>query len=399
MLLTERLSNARFRLVHGNNLVYNTCWEDPRLDRVALDLRPDDTVLVITSAGCNALDYALAGPRHVHAVDMNPRQNALLDLKLAGIRELEFAEFFDLFGRGRVAGFDGMYRNRLRPALPDASRAFWDKHLDFFDGRGARDSFYFRGTTGLLAYLVKLYVDRVPRLRESLDSLLAAESLAAQQTLYFGGVRERFWRGFVRWLIGQDAVLSLLGVPRPQREQVERHYGGGIADFVIDCLDAVFAHLPLHDNYFWRVYLRGEYSPGCCPEYLKESNFNRLRDGLAERVSTHTATVEGFLRSTPIPISRFVLLDHMDWLSTHARPALAAEWQAIVDNAAPGARAIWRSGGMTVGFVDPIEVSLAGTRHRIGELLQYQHHLARELHAKDRVHTYGSFYIADLAIA
>ena len=49
------LSDKCFHLVHGHNLVYNTCWEDPRLDRVALEIKPTDNVLVITSAGCNAV--------------------------------------------------------------------------------------------------------------------------------------------------------------------------------------------------------------------------------------------------------------------------------------------------------------------------------------------------------
>ena len=90
-------SERVFRFVHGNNLVYNTCWEDPRLDREALQLDSTDNVLVITSAGCNALDYVLNEPHHVYAVDMNPRQNALLELKLAGIRHLDFETFFDIF--------------------------------------------------------------------------------------------------------------------------------------------------------------------------------------------------------------------------------------------------------------------------------------------------------------
>ena len=83
--LNDWFDRRLFELVHRHNLVYNTCWEDPRLDRVALDLGPDDTLLVVTSAGCNVLDYALTGPRRIHAVDMNPRQNALLELKLAAI--------------------------------------------------------------------------------------------------------------------------------------------------------------------------------------------------------------------------------------------------------------------------------------------------------------------------
>ena len=62
-LLSEAISSKLFKLVHGNNLVYNACWEDPRLDKEALNLTPNDSVLVITSAGCNALSYALEGVR------------------------------------------------------------------------------------------------------------------------------------------------------------------------------------------------------------------------------------------------------------------------------------------------------------------------------------------------
>jgi S-adenosylmethionine-diacylglycerol 3-amino-3-carboxypropyl transferase len=76
--LSDRVDQKVFDVIYSRSLVYNTSWEDPAVDRQALDLKPDDTVLVITSAGCNALDYALTGPQRVHAVDANPRQNALL---------------------------------------------------------------------------------------------------------------------------------------------------------------------------------------------------------------------------------------------------------------------------------------------------------------------------------
>ena len=43
---------------------------------------------MITSAGRNALDYALLAPRRIHAVDASPRQTALLELKLARERAM-----------------------------------------------------------------------------------------------------------------------------------------------------------------------------------------------------------------------------------------------------------------------------------------------------------------------
>ena len=50
MALVDWLNARMFNFVHQNNLVYNTCWEDPRLDRVAMDIGPKDNILVITSA-------------------------------------------------------------------------------------------------------------------------------------------------------------------------------------------------------------------------------------------------------------------------------------------------------------------------------------------------------------
>ena len=48
-----------FRHVHNSNLIYNTAWEDPRLDRQLMKLNRGSRVVMITSAGCNALDYLL----------------------------------------------------------------------------------------------------------------------------------------------------------------------------------------------------------------------------------------------------------------------------------------------------------------------------------------------------
>ena len=397
MSIGERLSASWFQLVHRTNLVYNNCWEDPRLDREALRLGPDDRVLVITSAGCNALDYALDGPRHVHAVDLNPKQNALLELKRAGIRTLDYETFFAMFGKGRVRGFQDVYEGALRPELPEATRKYWDSHQHFFSDRRGKPSFYFRGTSGFFARAVNRYLDSVASVRDSLEAILAARSIEEQREIYERNLRETVWSRWLRWIIRRDATLSLLGVPRPQRVQVERDYVGGIGQFIEDCVEAVFARLPLADNYFWRVYLTGEYTPECCPEYLKPDNFERLKAGLVDRVSTHTDSVTGFLRKDQPVITRFVLLDHMDWLSTFRQADLSEEWQAIVDSAAPGARILWRSGGLRSDFVDRVLVRFGQRPARVGEILHYDRPQAAQLHELDRVHTYGSFWIANLA--
>ena len=345
MVLLDWISGRVFNSVHRNNLVYNTCWEDPRLDREALDFQPDDQVMVITSAGCNALDYALTGPANVHAVDMNPRQNALLQLKIAAV-----------------------------------------------DNR--RNTFYYRGTSGSFARLMRMYIERVIKVRDPIDHLFSAKTVEEQQRVYKEELKDRFWTGFLKFALNRDTTLSMLGVPKAQRRQIEYQYEGGIVKYMQDCLESVFTKLPIHDNYFWRVYLYGSYTPECCPEYLKEANYEALRNGLADRVTTHTKSVQAFLEGHDGQISKFILLDHMDWLSDKFFPLLESEWQAIVEKAAPNAKIIWRSGGLRTEFIEEVKVSHEGKIKPLSELLEYNTELSDRLHQLDRVHTYASFYIS-----
>ena len=395
MALIHWLNMRVFNAIHQNNLVYNTCWEDPRIDRQAMQIGNEDNILVITSAGCNALDYALARPNAVYAVDINPRQTALLELKQAGIRGLDFEDFFALFGYGSHPQAAKVYRQAMRGSLSDWSKAYWDKNITLFN---QSSSFYFFGTAGRFARACNFYIDRILRVRPWLNQLLGAENMGQQQEIYDTYLKHRFWSKPLNFALKQNAILSLLGVPQAQRQQVDKHYQGGILQFMQDSVATVFSRLPIGDNYFWRLYLTGGYTPDCCPEYLKPGNFAALQSGLIDKVTAHTDSVAGFLQKNTVQISRYVLLDHMDWLSAQLYPLLELEWQAIVQRAAPKARILWRSGGMQTDFVDGVNVQVSGQQCKVGELLNYHKPLANALHKQDRVYTYASFHIADLAL-
>lgn len=397
---TEWLSSRAFRFVHSNNLVYNTCWEDPRLDREALALTDTDRLMMITSAGCNALDYLLDTPKEICAVDMNPRQNALLELKIAAIRKLDYENFFQIFGAGRHSDFINIYYNQLRDELPDPYRKIWDKNLDYFTGGRIRKSFYYRGSSGLLARMICGYLD-VREIRNHTLCLFESINLADQSQIYYNYLKPLFWNRTIKSLFGWDVVLSMAGVPRAQRLQLEKQYKGGISKFIEDQMDAVFAKIPLHDNYFYWLYLMGRYTQSRCPEYLKRENFERLKGGLIDRISTHTSKISDFLENSSDRFSRFVLLDHMDWLSFHGKDELKREWQGIYDKSTDTSRILWRSGGLRTPFVDSVRIKTQkkskSKQERLGNLLHYHQAWANTLHQKDRVHTYGSFFIADLA--
>lgn len=376
--------DAFFHGVHRHRLVYNACWEDPRIDRALLGLGPDSRVVMITSAGCNALDYLLDDPAEIHAVDVNPRQNALIELKLRLLERGGHGDLFEAFGRGRHRGFDGLLRGLLPRLSPEAA-AFWTEKRHYLNGRHFKRSFYFHGSSGDVAWVFHAFLlRRGAALRTALEELLAAPDLETQARA-FDHIEPRLWNGFSEWLVRQPMTLSLLGVPRPQTRLITEEYAGGVTAYVRDKLRHVATQVPMHDNYFWRVYVTGSYSPECCPNYLRPEHFAALRNR-AGRVRTHTALLADFLRRNPAPYSHYVLLDHQDWLAAHDPAALAEEWRLILENSRPGTRILFRSAAPRAEFLPEI---VAGRVRFITEGVA-------ALHRQDRVGTYGSLYLGEV---
>jgi len=392
LTLKDRIDQRVFNALYARSLVYNTCWEDPAVDRQALALGPQDHVMVITSAGCNALDYALQGPASIHAVDANPRQNALLELKLAAIRHLEFEDFFAIFGDGFHPRFRELYRKHLRAGMSRFSRDFWDRHGKWFSSRYG--SFYFHGLSGFVARSFRTYFRMRPQLARDVQDLLACQDLKTQREIYDTRIAAELWTPTINWILNRQLTMSLLGVPHPQRRLVQAQHPGGVAGFIRDAIEYVFRHLPVKDNYFWRVYLNGHYTPECCPEYLKRDNFMALKHGLADSIQLHTCTVTEFLQDHDEAISRFVLLDHMDWMSSYHPAALVEEWDAILERATPDARMLLRSAHASPPFLDWVK---AGPHHLpLAASVRFDRDLAARLHPEDRVHTYAGFVIGTM---
>ena len=373
-----------FHHVHGGQLIYNACWEDPRIDRELMQLRADSRVVMITSAGCNALDYLLDGPAEIHAVDVNYRQNAVLDLKLALIRRGDFGDLFEFFGIGSHERYKAVYKS-VRSELGETAREFWDAKISFFDPTSLKKSFYYHGAAGMAAWLMGGALFRAkPNIKNHALCLLDADTLAQQARIY-GLLEPKIWGKLSNWLIRQRMIMTLLGVPAPQIKLIEDHYPGGVAAYVKDKLRHVMSELPARENYFWRVYMTGSYTLSCCPNYLREENLAVL-GARAKRVRTHTSTVSQFLKKNPGIYSHYVLLDHQDWLAHHDPAALAEEWELIFANSRPGTRILLRSAGLDLSFVP----------EAVRARLRFQPERTAKLHLTDRVGTYGSLHFAEV---
>ncbi len=376
------LRDKLFSKVHGNNLVYNTCWEDPRIDRQLLNIDKSSEIVMITSAGCNALDYLLDDPKRIHAVDVNYRQNALLEFKKALFRSTDHSHLFELFGRGFYKNAKNLYEQTIRGLLPDYAQKFWDDKLYYFYKDTKRNSFYFYGTSGTFAWLFNKYIHRDKQRSALVQQLFTTESIEAQKEVY-KDLEKILISKFVRWLMNRHLTMSLLGVPRAQRDLILKEYpNGGVGKFAEERLRYIFTELPIQDNYFWYLYTHGHYSKQNCPEYLREENFEILSKN-EQKLQTHTCTIQSFLEQHPNTYSHYILLDHQDWLAHYAPDILMKEWKEILKNSTSGTKILLRSASRSIDFFPDF----------VMEAVDFSP-MAAETHQNDRVGTYGSTYLA-----
>lgn len=348
-----------------------------------LEFDANSEIVMISSAGDNALAYLLDDPKRIHCIDVNPRQNALLELKLAGYAALSWEAFFQLFGDGRQTNFGTTYTQHLRPRLAPQSQHYWDKKQRYFRPSGPRAGLYFHGSSGLFAWCAGQLLNLDGKLKQDLQNLLEATSLSEQRRQYYA-LEPKLLRRLVGASWRQKLSLSLVGVPAAQQRFIEEE-AGGLRAYVRDAFRHIFTELPICDNYFYRLYLNGRYTRDCCPAYLEAKYFSSLRER-TDRITPHTTTITEFLRQNPGQYSHFILLDHQDWLAANAPKALAEEWQLVMQNSRPGTRILLRSASSLPDTIPPF------VRRRV----RFRDDLSYPQAAQDRVGTYAGTFLLEV---
>jgi S-adenosylmethionine-diacylglycerol 3-amino-3-carboxypropyl transferase len=353
-------------------IVFNMSWEDPEMDRQAFNLTEDDTVISISSAGCNPLNFLCQSPKRLISIDGNPAQNAILELKLAGIRTLDHGTFFDIFAARNPQAVLKVYRTRLRPELSARSREFWDQNV-WMAARGL----YNFGRMGLFCRILRRFLGALGIRQDVVEEFFELRSLEEQERWYRAHAAPRLWGPWARRFVMFRPMLYLCGVHPEQYRLVNGRHD--MYEYVKERVEYALTKVPIYDNYFLSLAVTGRFRGERVPPYLLEENFATLRANL-DRVTVVNGWLGPFLDSQPEgSINKFNLLDIFDWMSPEM---FESTLRSVLRAAAPGATLIYRSGSYQLD--PPAAIAPHVRRHD---------ELAKRLFATDRSTTYGSFYI------
>ena len=311
---------------YSGRICYSACNEDTYSELRALKLQAGSRVLCITGGGGRVLNLLLDGPAEIWAVDVNPCQGALLELKIAAMRAMSHQAYLRFMGvhpsRTRRADYDA-----LRPAMSPAARGYFDAHPDMIEG-----GVLFQGSlerylqwTARFAQLVRGHWVRC---------LFSFEDLAAQRRFVEGWNRP-FWR-FVVHTLCRRSVLELFsrdpGFWRFLPPEVPLHQR---------IYDSIYRYLLNHlarENHLLQLVFFGRYTyEPAMPPYLKAGCYERIQAALATtEIRVLTGPLTDVLRgASDASVDAFSITDVPSYLSGHAFHDLMEE---ILRTARPGAR-------------------------------------------------------------
>lgn len=375
--MKNSLSTLWFKYLTSHYLIYNSCWEDPQVDRFLLEMDSSSDVFMITSAGDNTFDYLLDSPNSIDCVDINPQQNFLLDLKYALFQSGNVEHLRALFLPGKTPFYKDIYAS-IRRSLNNESRLYWDHHIRWFSpGNG----FYQHGLTGYFARFL-IFLLKSKGIYKNVLDLIHETSLQKREYIFRSEIEPVLWSGISKHLWKSDLVLSLAGIPSTQRNSIP-----DLNEYMKRTLWNVFVVQGTSDNYFWRLYLEGKYTDMCCPNYLKNHNYEHIRSQLF-KLSHSTKSVTELLNSSTKKYSHYVLLDHQDWLIGNGTNELEKEWRAILRSSKPNAKVLLRSVHKSLDFLPEfVKPKVRSVPIESSYLLQ-----------NDRVGTYPSTFLLEIHV-
>lgn len=307
------------------SILFSACNEDTRSELQAFGTLEGKHAFCVTSGGGRVLSLLLSGPAKITAVDLNPAQNALLELKMAAMRRLDHGGFLEFLGvresRRRTAVYEG-----LRPFLSEPAKAFFDRHWASIE-----NGVLYQGKLEKYLQLVANLLRLARPL--GLGTLVSCETLEEQRR-FLERLETPFWR-FAATTVCRRSVLSRLsgdpGFFRYLPAELELH------EVLYDRIHDYMRHSLVRDNPVLQLALHGRYVwEAALPPYLNASTYDPARAALQRtHIDVVTGTVHEVLSERrALGFDAFSLSDISSYMDSERHHSLFEE---VLAAARPGA--------------------------------------------------------------
>jgi len=312
-------------------LLFSLNWEDPRLDQKALQIQAGESVFGITSGCCNILEFLLYDPSVVYAVDINPTQSYLMELKIEAIRNLSHKQFIQFFGIEKASNSFELYQ-KFEKHLSKEAQHYWNTNK-----ASIVKGIYFQGRFEKFVNIAGKAV-RFLQGKKRVEKLFKIKDDAAQRYFFDNSWNTKRMKLIFKLLFNKR-TLAKKGLNADYF-----HFDDDSKSFTESFFNRykkAVRNIPVYNNYFLSLYLQGKYnSMDEIPECYKEENFQVIKQRI-DRIKLFTQDAQQwFNQMGDESINCFALSNISELMSTDETEVL---FKAVLRTASPEARVIFRN--------------------------------------------------------
>lgn len=304
---------------------YANCWEDADLLVNALNIKAGERVLSIASAGDNSFALLAFAPEIVVAVDVNPVQLWLGELKKAAFTLATHDEFLEFLGFKPSIRRREIYQ-QLSKQLPAETRNWCDKHIDIIEAGIINQGKFER----YFGYFRKKLLPLIHN-KKRIDELFRDKSEHEQQKFY-----EEHWNTW-RWRLFFKIFFSRFVMGKYGRDpEFMNEVKVAVSSYIFGKAETHLRSKTMQRNHFLHHIMTGNFEPQL-PFYARKENFERIQQNLS-KIVFFKGYAEDACREYG-PFDAFNLSNIFEYLSAEISTNIA---QQLTGASKPGARfAYW----------------------------------------------------------
>jgi S-adenosylmethionine-diacylglycerol 3-amino-3-carboxypropyl transferase len=287
------------------DILYAQCWEDPNLDRTAFNINEKDVIFSITSGGCNVLSFLIDNPGKIIALDLNPYQNYLLELKIAAFKMLNYFDMLKFVGVDPCPHRKNIY-DRIKVCLRPNARVYWDKNFKKI-ARGIIHCGRFEKYMKLIRNGLYLIIGK-----RVINQFFITKSSLERTQLFDKKWNNVRWKLFTRVLLSRRTMSLLFDKAFFAFLEESFSFGKHFAQKT----EWALKKLPIKENYFLSYILLGHfYGKEYLPVYLRRENFKTIKDRVDRIVIVNDNCEHYFSQLADNYISKFNFSNIFEWIS------------------------------------------------------------------------------------
>ena len=349
---------------------YSQCWEDANIVLKALKINSGDVVVSIASGGCNSFSIASKNPDKLFIIDTNKAQLNIVKLKLAAIKNLDYAELLEFLGITKSAKRID-YFNKISVHFDNENKNFWINRL-----KSIKNGLIHCGKFEKYLKFFRKFILVLIESEKNKDLILTCSEKEIQKEIF-----DSEWNNF-RWRFFFKIFFSKLIMKKRGRstQMFKYEQTKNTAQIFLERFENGLKYGNVFDNEYLEYIFKGNFYKRL-PNYLEKQNIDTIKK--SENIYFQEVCMLDFLKNQPEnSISKFNLSDIFEALSEEQSNGLFAE---ILRTSVNNARIIfWNN------------LVYRNVPENLKQNFIYDDILINDLKSVDKIFFYEKFYIYEI---